>query len=277
MKEFFQKGRIGKLMHSVKAISELNIPVYAANAGYFIILAIFPLLILLMSLLRHTGLEVEVLLEILDRVIPRALMDKAEGLIHSIYVNSNGTVVGLSAVTALWSASRGVHGLRVGLNAIYGVEENRGYLFSRGISVIYTFAVLVVLLLTLTLHVFGNLLLQWLRIMESPMMTFLAGIVDFRFFLLLGIQTLIFTLMYVAVPSRRNRFLDSVPGALLASIGWLVFSDVFSIYVENFSNYANVYGSVYAVALSMLWLYCCLSIVFYGGALNRYLFREKKG
>ena len=67
MKEFFQKGWIGKLMHSVKAISKLNIPVYAANAGYFIILAIFPLLILLMSLLRHTGLEVEVLLEILDR------------------------------------------------------------------------------------------------------------------------------------------------------------------------------------------------------------------
>ena len=277
MKEFIQKGWIGKLMHSVKAISKLNIPVYAANAGYFIILAIFPLLILLMSLLRHTGLEVEVLLEILDRVIPRALMDKAEGLIYSIYVNSNGTVVGLSAVTALWSASRGVHGLRVGLNAIYGVEENRGYLFSRGISLIYTFAVLVVLLLTLVLHVFGNLILQWLRIMESPMMTFLAGIVDFRFFLLLGIQTLIFTLMYVAVPSRRNRFLDSVPGALLASIGWLVFSDVFSIYVENFARYANVYGSVYAVALSMLWLYCCLSIVFYGGALNRYLFREKKG
>ena len=277
MKEFIQKGWIGKLMHSVKAISKLNIPVYAANAGYFIILAIFPLLILLMSLLRHTGLEVEVLLEILDRVIPRALMDKAEGLIYSIYVNSNGTVVGLSAVTALWSASRGVHGLRVGLNAIYGVEENRGYLFSRGISLIYTFAVLVVLLLTLVLHVFGNLILQWLRIMESPMMTFLAGIVDFRFFLLLGIQTLIFTLMYVAVPSRRNRFLDSVPGALLASFGWLVFSDVFSIYVENFARYANVYGSVYAVALSMLWLYCCLSIVFYGGALNRYLFREKKG
>ena len=60
-------------------------------------------------------------------------------------------------------------------------------------------------------------------------------------------------------------------GGVLASLGWLVFSDLFSIYMENFSNYANIYGSVSAVALGMLWLYCCMSILFYGGALNRYL------
>ncbi len=265
-----------KMLRSAKAISKLNIPLYAANAGYFVVLAIFPALILLLSLLRHTGLEVQVLLEFLDRMIPRALMARAEGLIRSVYANSSGAVVGLSAATALWSASRGVHGLRVGLNAIYGVEENRGYLRSRGISVLYTFAVLVLLLLTLVLHVFGNSLLHWLRFLETPLIAMLSGMIDFRFFLLLAIQTGIFTLMYMAVPSRSNRLRDSVPGALLASVGWLVFSDLFSIYVENFSRYANIYGSVYAVALSMLWLYCCLSIVFYGGALNRYLLLEKK-
>ena len=80
----------------------------------------------------------------------------------------------------------------------------------------------------------------------------------------------------MVLPNRRNRFADSLPGALLASIGWLVFSDLYSIYVEHFSNYANLYGSVYAVALSMLWLYCCISIVFYGGALNRYLMDNRR-
>ncbi len=77
--------------------------------------------------------------------------------------------------------------------------------------------------------------------------------------------------MFMALPSGRNQFWDSLPGALLASSGWLVFSDLFSIYVEHFAHLSNVYGSVYAVALSMLWLYCCMSIVFYGGVLNRYL------
>ena len=58
---------------------------------------------------------------------------------------------------------------------------------------------------------------------------------------------------------------------ILTSIGWMVFSDLFSIYVTHFSSYANIFGSVYAIALGMLWLYCCISILLYGGALNRYL------
>ena len=98
---------------------------------------------------------------------------------------------------------------------------------------------------------------------------------DLRLVVLLLVQTLIFTLMFMVLPAGRNRFWESVPGALLASGGWLVFSDGYSFYVEHFSGYANVYGSVYAVALAMLWLYFCISIVFYGGGLNRYLAEKK--
>ena len=106
-------------------------------------------------------------------------------------------------------------------------------------------------------------------------MIFLMDLIDLRFFLLLILQSLIFTLMFMVLPNQRNRFLDSLPGGILSSIGWLVFSDIFSIYVENFNQYSNIYGSVYAVALSMLWLYCCLSILFYGGALNHWLSDQK--
>ena len=92
-----------------------------------------------------------------------------------------------------------------------------------------------------------------------------------RFFLLLFLQSLVFTLMFMALPNKRNHFMESLPGGVLSSLGWLVFSDIYSIYVENFSKYSTIYGSVYAIAITMLWLYCCMSILFYGGALNRYL------
>ena len=84
----------------------------------------------------------------------------------------------------------------------------------------------------------------------------------------------LFTALFTALPGRRTPLHCSLPGALLASLGWLIFSGLYSIYVENFSAYANLYGSVYAVALSMLWLYFCLSIVFYGAALNSYLLKN---
>lgn len=253
-----------------------KIGIHAAGAGYFIVLSVFPLLVLVLALLRYTGLQVETLTDLVSGFLPEALIPAAKKLIVSTYRNTSGAVVSLSALTGLWSASRGVYGLLTGLNAIYQVPENRGYFRTRFISMFYTFLFLLMLLVTLLLNVFGATLLQMLPLNNITLLQFLWDIVDFRFLVMLLLQTGLFSAMFMALPNKRNTFRQSLPGALLASVGWLVFSDLYSIYVANFSGYANVYGSVYAVALSMLWLYFCLSIVFYGGALNHYLAQKKR-
>lgn len=263
-----------KLKKYILRIIDLNIPLYASHASFFIALSVFPTLVLLMGLLRYVGLDAELLTEMLHGILPTALMPAAQRLIQNTYRASTGTILSISAVTALWSASRGIHGLRDGLNAIYGVEENRGYIRTRLMSVFYTFAFLLTLLLTLVLHVFGTTLQQWLPLSENPLLRFLESVVDLRFFLLLAIQTILFTAMFAVLPNKRGRIMDAFPGAVLASIGWLVFSQLYSIYVEHFAGLSTVYGNVYAVALSLLWLYFCICIVFYGGALNRLLQKE---
>ncbi len=271
MRQFPKGGIIGKAVHAAQTMHQKNIPLHAAYAAYFLILSIFPALLLVLSMLRYTGLTVEDLIWVIGDFFPQPLMDIAEDLVYSIYQHSSGTVVGVAAVTALWSASRGMYGILRGLNAIYGVSEDRGYLYTRGISVVYTFLFFLVLLVTLVLHVFGNTIIGMLTMVDNKVLIFLIDLIDLRFFLLLILQSLIFTLMFMALPNKRNRFWNSLPGGVLASLGWLVYSDLYSIYVEHFSNYANIYGSVYGIALCMLWLYCCMSILFYGGALNRYL------
>ena len=275
MRQFPKGGIIGKAVHAAQTMHQKNIPLHAAYAAYFLILSIFPALLLVLSMLRYTGLTVEDLIWVIGDFFPQPLMETAEELVYSIYFHSSSTVVGVAAVTALWSASRGMYGILRGLNAIYGVSEDRGYLYTRGISVVYTFLFLLVLLLTLVLHVFGNSILKMLTMVDNKVLIFLMDLVDFRFFLLLIFHSLLFTLMFMTLPNKRNRFLDSLPGGVLSSLGWLVYSDLYSIYVEHFSNYANIYGSVYAIALCMLWLYCCMSILFYGGALNRYLMEKE--
>lgn len=257
-------------------LSGKHISIHAAGAGYFIVLSVFPLLVLILSLLRYTGLQVQTLTDLVSGFVPQALMPSAKRLILSTYRNTSGAVVSLSAITGLWSASRGVYGLLTGLNAIYNAEENRGYVYTRGISVFYTFLFLLMLLATLVLNVFGTTLLQWLPLENLTLVQFLWEVVDWRFILMLLLQTGLFSAMFMALPNKKTTFRQNLPGAVLASAGWLVFSDLFSIYVENFSGYANVFGSVYAVALSMLWLYFCISIVFYGGALNQYLMARKQ-
>lgn len=276
MKEFPKGGLIGRTARGIRAIGALDIPLRAAYAGYFIVLSVFPALLLIMASLRYTGLRIADLIEVLEGVVPEALMGTARSLVFNIYRSATGAMAGLSAAAALWSSSKGVYGLLTGLNAVYGVSENRGYFFTRAISVVYAVAFLAVLMLTLVLHVFGGKLIALLYSFQVPVVNFIIDILDLRFFLLLILQVLVFTAMFMFLPNERNGFMASLPGGLLSAIGWQIFSHVYSVYVTRFSGYANLFGSVYAIALSMLWLYFCLSILFYGGALNRYLLERKK-
>ena len=262
-----------KLKKLATYISKQNVPLYAANASFFLILSVFPVLVILLTLMRYTGMQVEIFTDLVAELVPGALMPMVSRLVLSAYVNASGTVLSVSAVAALWSASRGMYSFVTGLNAIYDVKENRGYFRTRLISMGYTFAFLIVLLLTLVLHVFGADLLRFLE--ELPIPAFLLNLLDLRVFVLLFLQTALFCAMFVVLPNERNRLGESIPGALLASIGWQVFTNVYSIYAQKFTAYASIYGSVYVVALGMLWLYFCICIVFYGGVLNKTLQKMK--
>lgn len=251
-------------------LKPMNIPLHAAYASFYLMLSVFPILVILFGLLGYTSFGMEEVMALMAGILPDAFEPLAERIISGAYEHTSGTMLSVSALTALWSASRGMRGLLMGLNSVYGLEENRSYFVTRGISMLYTFLFLIVVVLTLVLHVFGTTILDYLRMTTNPFLMFLMDVIDLRFILLLVLQTALFTAMYAALPNRRNSLKESLPGALLTSAGWLIFSDIFSIYVEYFPNYANIFGSVYAAALAMLWLYFCICIVFYGGALNRY-------
>ena len=258
-----------KLKQLAAYLGKEQVSLYAANASFFLILSVFPVLVILLALIRYTGLQVETLTDLLAGVVPGALMPTVNRLVLSAYVNSTGAVLSVSAVAALWSASRGMYSFITGLNAIYDVQESRGYFRTRLISMGYTFAFLLVLLLTLVLHVFGADLLRMLE--ELPIPAFLLNLLDLRVFLLLILQTALFCAMFMVLPNERNRLGESLPGALLASLGWQIFTNLYSVYSQKFTAYASIYGSVYVVALGMLWLYFCICIVFYGGVLNKTL------
>lgn len=258
-------------------LKPMNISIRGAYTSFFLILSLFPSLMILFCLLSYTSYGVEEVLALAAMVLPEPFLPLAQRLLNGAYDNASGTVLSLSIITALWSASRGMLGLIEGMNAVYRIEEKRNYFATRGISTLYTLLIVVVLVLTLVLHVFGTTILDYLRMTTHPVLLFLMDLIDLRFFLLFFVQTVFFTAMYVVLPNRKNSVIKSLPGALFASVGWLTVSDLFSLYVEYFPRYANIFGSVYAAALAMLWLYFCVCIVFYGAALNRYLMERRKG
>lgn len=257
--------------HRFRHLRAMQIPLHAASAGYFLILSLFPALVLLLSLLRLTSLDAGSLSDLVAGLLPEVLRPAAREFVLNADRHFSGGMVGLSAGAALWSAGRGIYGLMQGLNSVYGIRETRGWLLTRLICTAYTFAFLLILLLTLVVQVFGATLLARFPDPSCAFLSWLASFAVGRYCLLVALQTTLFCWMYRVLPNRRSGFRENLPGALLASAGWLLFSDLYSLYTRYFSGFQSVYGSVYVLAVSMLWLYCCLSIVFYGGALNRWL------
>ena len=270
MKKLPNTPAVQKTLSFMDYMSSLRIGINGSSTCYFIVLSMFPFLLLILSLLRYTGLEVEHLTTLLSRILPKTMMPSVERLVVSTYRSSSGTLVSVSAVISLWTASRGVYGILLGLNGVYHVEEDRSLFYTRVVSVLYTFAFLVVLILTLVLNVFGDLIMEHISA-EKGALWFLDQAINLRFSVMLLLQTLLFTAVYMVFPNKHNRFWESLPGAVLTSLGWLVVSNLFSLYMEYFPNYANIYGSMAGIALGMLWLYICINIVFYGGVLNHHL------
>ena len=274
MNKLPKDGLLRKLYHGFGWISEFRVGLYAAHACFFILLSLFPTLVLFLGLLRYTGFDAESLLSVLDGFFPEVLMPLVSRAVQNIYRNSSGTVISISAISALWSASRGIFGLVIGLNAIYGVKESRSAFRTRLVSVGYMFAFLALVLVTLILNVYSHTLIELIssRMDVSWLVNWPS---ELRFLLPFILQIALFTAMYVVFPNEKIKIGHALPGALFSAIGWLVFSKLYSIYVVHFSNYAGIYDSLYSLALGMLWLYFCISIVFYGGVLNRYVIQKK--
>ncbi|MBQ6832557.1 MAG: YihY/virulence factor BrkB family protein [Oscillospiraceae bacterium] len=275
MQKIPKGGLLGQINRTVRWLASFRVGLYAAYTSFFMILSLFPGLVLLLGLLRYAGLDGNSLLAVIEGFVPEVLLPMVRRIVLSTYQNTTGTVLSLSVAVALWSASRGIYGLVIGLNAIYGVRESRGYFYTRLVSMGYMFAFLIVLLLTLLLNVFGTSLLQSLPA-DTPFVRFLYDVLGLRSILLLLLQTGLFTAMFLALPNNAGKLRDAFPGAVLSSLGWLTFSRLYSEYVEHFSGYAGIYGSVYSVAIGMLWLYFCISIVFYGGVFNCFLMNKRR-
>ena len=247
----------------------LQIPICAGNASYFLLLSLFPIAILLLAILQYVPVTQEDLKLLVERIVPEALWPFFDYLASGLYSGRSFAIISLSAVTALWSASSGLHSILYGLNNVAGAAETRSWLHRRLLCVVYTILTLAALLATLLLNVFGKQILAFLELHGLALYGPLAELLRHTHLYSLVLLTLYFSALYLFLPNRRERFIRVLPGALAAAVAWLVFSAGFSYYVSRSGHYSTLYGSLSTILLTMVWLYFCLWILFYGAYLNQ--------
>lgn len=245
-----------------------QIAAYSGYAAFFTILSAFPFLMLLLALLKYTPITEDYLISSLTSIVPAAFHDIVRLLITDLTrVDRVNTIISLTAIITLWSASKGLVGLMTGLNSVYHAED-RHYILQRITAAFYTISFIILIVLMLGLMVFGNQIHIFLTDHYPLLEKFSGFIINIRSYLLVGIMTLFFMLVYQVFPNRKARYLVQFPGAAVAAIGWTLLSFGFSLYVDYFSNASKMYGSLTTILLLMLWLYTCMYLLLLGAEFN---------
>ncbi|MCM3759081.1 YihY/virulence factor BrkB family protein [Sporosarcina aquimarina] len=258
----------GFLKELILRIKTVDVSGLGAELSYFFLFSMFPLLIFLFTLLPYLNLDqAQVMLFIRDYA-PEEVATMISDILEQVLANKNGGLLSIGILATLWSASKGMNALTKALNRSYFKEDSRSFVVQRGMSIVFTIMLVLVVVVALGLPVFGEQI-------GSVVFSYLGFEDGFntlwnqlRFILPPILIAVVFTLIYWLVPDVKLPFKTALPGALFATIGWIITTLGFSFYVSNFGSYANTYGSIGTIIILMLWLYFSAIILMIGGQIN---------
>ncbi len=251
-----------------RQMTRKNISAFAASAAFFSFLSLVPLLMALCAVLPYTALTAEDLITAILKVMPNAIEGLVEKVVYDVYARSAGTIT-VFAIVTLWSAAKAMLALIQGLNEVNEIEETRSYFFVRFIACFYTVIMLVAILLSIFIMVFGNVIVD-VALRDFPQLKLIVSLImRFRFIFSWIVLTLIFALVYALVPRGRQRFKRQLPGAAFSAVMWSAASYIFSVYIDNYNGFGT-YGSLTTVVILMFWLYIMMYILLIGANINKY-------
>ncbi|MNC03819.1 hypothetical protein D3C75_512430 [compost metagenome] len=247
----------------------------SAQLTYYLILSLFPFLIFIMTLIGYAHIPLEDKIQQLEGIMPAEAYSIIEEILQDVSEGRSQTLLSFGMLATLWAASKGVNAIIKGLNRAYDIDESRAFWKIRGIAFLATLSIGLVVLLSILLLVFGS----WLKTQVFLVADLPYGLNKLwdllQYAVPLFVMFVVFTLLYWIAPSRRLRLKEVMPGALFSTLGWIITSVLFSVYVNQFSDFTKTYGSLGGVMILLIWLYISSIIILVGGEINAILLNRK--
>jgi membrane protein len=241
----------------------------AAQIAYFMMLALFPALLFLLSLISYLPiLEPGQVLESLSEALPNQSFEMVEGTVYGVLSGREGGILGFGLLAALWSGSMGVGALITTINRAYNIHPKRNIAVQKVLSIILTLVLSGFVILSTLLVLLGpdisHDLFQWLGL-AGDSMNFWSTL---RLPLVLLLNTLAISILYYFAPEAKQRYVWILPGTLTATVLWFGASQLFRLFVRNFGSYNVTYGSIAAFIILMIWLWLSGFIFLLGAEIN---------
>jgi membrane protein len=267
------------LKRTVAEFREDNLTDWAAALTYYSVLAIFPALIVLVSILGLVGESAtQPLIDNLGTVAPGPAKEIFTSAIENLQGDQGaaGVLFVIGLLGALWSASGYVAAFMRASNAIYDIEEGRPIWKTLPVRVSLTLVLLTLLAISTIAVVLTGGVAEKVGDLVGLGSTAVSVWNIAKWPVLLVVVSFMFALLYWAAPNVKHPgFRWISPGGVLAVVGWLIASGAFALYVSNFGSYNKTYGALGGVIVFLVWLWISNIMVLLGAEFNAELERER--
>jgi membrane protein len=251
-------------------ISENNVVIISAGVGFFGFLAIFPAIMALISIYGFVmdPQQIEEQVSKISSMIPEQTHKILQYRVDN-FIKPEGESLGLHTflgiLLGIWIGNLGTKSLFRGINIAYETESKRGIIKNNGITLLFTFGAIILIILSAALIVAFPAIIGKIGLPDT-----IEVLITWLRWLVMGIILVgSISLIYFFGPKRsRSGFMWVIPGAVLATSLWLMASWAFSFYIRNFWNLSEIYGSISAVVFLMLWLFISTFIILLGAEFN---------
>jgi len=248
----------------------------AAVLGFYLMLAIFPAMIFVLSVIAYLPIPNvdQAIMDLLRQAVPASAADMFAGVVQEVTQEQRGGLLSFGLLAALWATSTGMYAIMQQLNIAYDVDEGRGFLRARLVAIALSLLFVVLVVGGFSLIVLGGQIQEWLGARFGLGDALLAFLIVFRWVIIVGGLLLAFSVIYYLAPNVEQKFKFITAGSVVGVVVLLVASLAFAWYTQNFGNYDATYGSVGAVMVLMMWLYIAGLAILFGSEINALIKRH---
>ena len=246
----------------------------AAQLSYYLLLAIFPFLILIFTLMRFLPISTGTVLDIISPYAPEGSMQLIEENLYQVLEVTRGDLLSLSMIATIWLSTIGASALVRTLNSAHRVEESRPFLKAVSVAILLAIGMVLGVIVSLILLVFGREIGLSVSSLLGFDPNFLQDWNTFRWTFSFIILIVVVAGLYYFAPNKKLRVRDLIPGTLFAVIGWQLASLGFSFYV-SIADYSIIYGNLGTIIILLIWLYLSSLIILIGGEINAIISDKK--
>lgn len=248
----------------------------SAALTYYLLFAIFPLLIFVSTLLGVLELDIASITAVLAPILPSDVVDIIRTYLEYVAANQSRQLLWFSLVFSIWFPMRSTGCLMHSLRKAFGRSAPENILLGQLRTLLFTIWMIFVIGLTLALVVVGRRALYFLSGFLPLSETFI-GVWGYLRFIILGlVMAISLGILYQLALGQRRPLREVLPGVGSSLAAWLLLSMAFSYYVENMARYAQLYGSIATIVVVLLWLYMSGQVLILGAELSASLIHRKK-